>query len=207
MRRMHALLVFVGVAALLTLTPGPATAMVIRSALRGGRRHALATTLGNSVGILFWGTASAVGVSALVAASEAAFLVLRIGGAIVLVAMGIASLRRRGTPAEALEPVAEPSAARGFRDGLVTCLANVKVAVFFFAFFPQFVPSGAPMLPTALAMCLVIVVFDLAWYSTVALAVTRVRRAFVASPWPRRIERLTGGVLVGLGLRLALQSR
>jgi threonine/homoserine/homoserine lactone efflux protein len=140
-----------------------------------------------------------------VAASEAAFLVLRVGGAIVLVWMGVGSLRR-GPQLEALEP-ADPSAARGFRDGLVTCLANVKVAVFFVALFPQFVPSGAPMLPTALAMCLLIVAFDLVWYSTVALAVTRVRGAFLASRWPRRIERLTGGVLVGLGLRLALASR
>ena len=202
---MHGLLVFVGVAAVLTLTPGPSTAMVIRSALRGGRRQALMTTLGNSAGILFWGVTSAVGVSALVAASEAAFLVLKIGGAIVLVWMGISSLRR-GPRLETIER-AEPSAARGFRDGLVTCLANVKAAVFFVALFPQFVPSGAPMLPTALAMCLVIVVFDLIWYSTIALAVTRVRRAFVASRWPRRIERVTGGVLVGLGLRLALESR
>jgi threonine/homoserine/homoserine lactone efflux protein len=202
----HALLVFVGVAALLTLTPGPATAMVIRSALRGGCRHALATTCGNSVGILFWGVASAIGVSALVAASEAAFLVLKVGGAVVLVSMGLASLRRGPRPEE-LEPVAAPSAARGFRDGLVTCLANVKAAVFFVALFPQFVPSGAPMLPTALAMCLLIVAFDLVWYSTLALAVTRVRGAFVAGRWPGRLERLTGGVLVGLGLRLALESR
>jgi threonine/homoserine/homoserine lactone efflux protein len=201
----HALLVFVGVAVVLTLTPGPATAMVIRSALRGGRRHALMTTLGNSLGILFWAVASAVGVSALVAASEAAFLVLKVGGAVLLVSMGIASLRRRPRP-EAFEPV-EPSAARGFRDGLVTCLANVKAAVFFVALFPQFVPSGAPMLPTALAMSLLIVALDLVWYSTLALAVTRVRGAFVASRWPRRLERVTGGVLVGLGLRLALESR
>jgi threonine/homoserine/homoserine lactone efflux protein len=202
----HGLLVFAGVAALLTLTPGPATAMVIRSALRGGRRQALATTFGNSVGILFWGVASAIGVSALVAASEAAFLVLKVGGAIVLVSMGVASLRRGPRP-EKLEPVAAPSTARGFRDGLVTCLANVKLVVFFVALFPQFVPSGEPMLPAALAMCLLIVVFDLVWYSTVALVVTRVRGAFVASRWPRRVERLTGGVLVGLGLRLALESR
>jgi threonine/homoserine/homoserine lactone efflux protein len=205
MAPVHGLLVFVGVAALLTLTPGPATAMVIRSALRGGRRHALATTAGNSVGILFWAVASAIGVSALVAASEAAFLALKVGGAILLVWMGVTSLRR-GPRLETIEPE-EPSASRGFRDGLVTCLANVKAAVFFVALFPQFVPSGAPMLPTALAMSLLIVAFDVVWYSTLALVVTRVRGTFVASRWPRRIERVTGGVLVGLGLRLALETR
>jgi threonine/homoserine/homoserine lactone efflux protein len=205
MGRVHGLLVFAGVAVIVTLTPGPATAMVIRSALRGGRRHALMTTLGNSVGVLFWGLASALGVSALVAASEAAFLVLKIGGAIVLVSMGIQSFRRRGAAPE--HRPGELSTARGFRDGLVTCLANVKLAVFFVALFPQFVPSGEPMLPTALAMSGLIVALDLVWYSTIALAVTRVRRAFVASRWPGRLERVTGGVLVGLGLRLALESR
>jgi threonine/homoserine/homoserine lactone efflux protein len=69
------------------------------------------------------------------------------------------------------------------------------------------VPSGAPMLPAALAMSALIVALDLVWYSTLALLVTRVRRAFVESGWPRRIERVTGGVLVGLGLRLAFESR
>jgi threonine/homoserine/homoserine lactone efflux protein len=201
----HAFLVFAGIAVVVTLTPGPATAMVIRSALRGGRRRALMTTIGNSVGVLFWGVASAVGISALIAASEAAFVVLKVGGAIVLVWMGIQSFRRSG--GEALERPWADAAAHGFRDGLVTCLANVKLAVFFVALFPQFVPSGEPMLPTALGMSVLIVALDLVWYSTLALAVTRVRRAFVASRWPGRLERLTGSVLIGLGLRLAVESR
>src|SRR5437868_15521288 len=89
---MHGLAVFVGVAAVVTLTPGPATAMVVRSALRGGRRSAFLTTLGNSVGVLAWGNASAIGVSALIAASEIAFVALKVAGAIVLVWLGVRSL-------------------------------------------------------------------------------------------------------------------
>jgi threonine/homoserine/homoserine lactone efflux protein len=69
------------------------------------------------------------------------------------------------------------------------------------------VPSGDPVLPAALAMAGLIVALDLVWYSTIALAVTRVRHAFSAGPWRARIERVTGGVLVGLGLRVALESR
>src|SRR5256885_11732605 len=92
---MHGLAVFVGVAAVVTLTPGPATAMVIRSALRGGRRAAFLTTLGNSVGVLAWGIASAVGVSALIAASEVAFVVLKVTGALVLVCLGAQAVARR----------------------------------------------------------------------------------------------------------------
>ena len=203
---MHGLAVFAGVALVVTLTPGPATATVIRSALRGGRRSALATTLGNSLGVLFWGVASALGVSALVAASEAAFLALKVGGAIVLVWLGVQSLlhgRRGGVPA-APAGVWSPHA---FRDGLVTSLANPKLAIFFVSLFPQFIQRGHSSLATGVTMAGLIVSLDLVWYSTLALIVTRLRRAFVTGAWQRRLERVTGSVMVGLGLRLALESR
>jgi threonine/homoserine/homoserine lactone efflux protein len=204
----HSLLVFTGVAVLVTLTPGPATAMVIRSALRGGWRDALLTTLGNSIGVLFWGCASAVGISALVAASEIAFAVLKVGGAIVLVSLGIQTFvrsRRQGhLPKTQDLPVRSVHA---FRDGLVTSLANPKLAIFFIALFPQFIPKGDPVLPTALEMSTLIVALDLVWYSAVALAVTRVRGILGGSRWPARLERVTGSLMIGLGLRLALESR
>jgi threonine/homoserine/homoserine lactone efflux protein len=89
----------------------------------------------------------------------------------------------------------------------VTSLANPKLAVFFVALFPQFIPAGSPVLPSALAMAATIVVLDLVWYSALAYGVARTRRAFVQGAWMRRVERLTGGVLVALGLRLALERR
>jgi threonine/homoserine/homoserine lactone efflux protein len=202
----HGLAFFLGVAVVVTLTPGPATAMVIRSALRGGRRAALLTTIGNSLGVLFWGVASALGVSALIAASEAAFLVLKIGGAVVLVALGVQSFvrSRRGlTKARELD-VWSPHA---FRDGLVTALANPKLAIFFVALFPQFLERGHSSVLTGIAMAGLIVALDLVWFSVLALVVTRLHRAFVTGPWQRRLERLTGSVMVGLGVRLALESR
>jgi threonine/homoserine/homoserine lactone efflux protein len=96
---------------------------------------------------------------------------------------------------------------RALRDGLITSLANPKLAVFFVALFPQFVPRGTPVLPAALAMVCVIVVFDLIWYSVLAALVSRARRHFVEGRWARRVERVTGAVLVGLGVRLALERR
>src|SRR3954449_11242748 len=116
------LLAFAGVAVVVTLTPGPATALIVRSALRGGRHSALQTTLGNATGILFWAVASAIGISALVAASEVAFVVLKVAGAITLIALGIESFRHRER-FEQRRP--------GYRTGLVTGLANPKLAVFF----------------------------------------------------------------------------
>jgi threonine/homoserine/homoserine lactone efflux protein len=198
------LTVFLGVAVVVTLTPGPATAMVVRSALRGGRRSAFLTTLGNSLGVLFWGVASAVGVSALITASEAAFLALKIAGAVVLVWLGVQSLRRRREHVAHHVGTWTPHA---FRDGLVTAFANPKLAIFFVALFPQFLERGHATLETGIGMAGLIVALDLVWFSALAFVIARARRAFVSGPWQRRLERLTGSVMVGLGLRLALETR
>jgi threonine/homoserine/homoserine lactone efflux protein len=174
--------------------------MVVRSAARGGRRHALLTTIGNSVGVLAWGCFAAVGIAALVATSAEAFAAVKLVGAVVLIVLGVQSLRGHRSAAHAA-----PTAP--LRDGFVTSLANPKLAVFFAALFPQFVPAGAPVLPAALLMAATIVAFDLVWYSTLAYLVARAKRAFVEGPWLRRFERVTGAVLVGLGVRLALERR
>jgi threonine/homoserine/homoserine lactone efflux protein len=196
---------FVPVAIVVTLTPGAATAMIVRNALRGGSRAGVLTIAGNSIGVVAWALLSVLGISALVAASEAAFVALKVTGAVVLVWMGVQSLRRSraGAAAEATEP--QP--ARPLRDGLITSLANPKLAVFFAALFPQFVPDGASVLWSALLMAAMIVAFDLVWYSALAYLVARARRAFVEGPWLARAERVTGAVLVGLGVRLALERR
>jgi threonine/homoserine/homoserine lactone efflux protein len=201
---LRALVAFLPVAALITITPGAATAMVVRSAVRGGRRRALHTTIGNSIGVLAWGCFAAVGIAALVAASAEAFTAIKLVGAVVLVVLGLRSLR--GHRADAL-PERREGGGAPVRDGLVTSLANPKLAVFFAALFPQFVPSGASVLTSALIMAAMIVSLDLLWYSTLAYMVARARRALVDGPWLARAERLTGAVLVGLGVRLALERR
>jgi threonine/homoserine/homoserine lactone efflux protein len=202
------LLTFLPVAALLTVTPGAATALVVRNAARGGRRSAFFTTTGNSLGVLAWGCFAAVGIATVVATSAAVFDAVKLAGALVLVVIGLRSIRRR--------PEADPDAAGGpgvvsgraaLRTGLITSLANPKLAVFFVALFPQFIPPGAGVLPSALAMVGVILTLDLIWYSLLAFLVARARRAFVAGGWGRRIERVTGAVLVGLGIRLAFERR
>jgi threonine/homoserine/homoserine lactone efflux protein len=190
---------FVPIAVLVTITPGAATAMVVRSAMRGGWRAGLRTIAGNSIGVVAWALLSIAGISALVAASEIAFLVLKLTGAAVLVWLGIQSLRRAGAPA-----VIEPRRGRAFRDGLVTSLANPKLAVFFVALFPQFIGDDGDVLLTTLAMAAMIVAFDLVWYTTLAVLASRAKAGFMASRAGRRLERATGAVLIALGLRVAL---
>ena len=128
---LHSLLAFLPVAAVLTLTPGVATALVVRSAVRGGRREALLVTAGNSLGVLAWAVFAAVGVAAVVAASAELFTTIKLAGALVLVILGLQGLLARKTDAP------PPPPGRALRVGLVTSLANPKLAVFFVALFPR----------------------------------------------------------------------
>jgi threonine/homoserine/homoserine lactone efflux protein len=191
---------FLPIAVVVTITPGPATAMVVRSALRSGWRSGVLTVAGNSIGVVAWGLLSLLGISALVAASEVAFLTLKLVGAAVLIWLGVQSLRGGGEPVEA------PGASAGpFRDGLVTSLANPKLAVFFVALFPQFLDGGAAVLPTTLLMAAMIVAFDFAWYTSLAVMVSRAKEGFMRTRVARWTERITGSVLIALGARVAIE--
>lgn len=198
------LISFLGVAVLVSLLPGPATALVVRSAAVHGRREAFHTVLGNSTGILFWALASVLGISALVAASEAAFFGLKVVGAVVLVYLGVQALRGVRTAAgEGRSGIAR----KPFAQGLLTSGANPKLAVFFVALFPQFVPDGGAVLPYTLAMAAILIAVDLVYFTALAWVVSRAKRAVVGSRLARRVEQLTGAVMIGLGVRVALESR
>jgi threonine/homoserine/homoserine lactone efflux protein len=198
----HSVWEFLLVALVVTLTPGPATALVLRVAARDGRTAALGTVAGHSVGVLLWAGLSALGVSSLVLASQVAYDVLRFGGAVVLIVLGVRSLLHRRSD-EVPQPLPRLT---GWRIGLLTSAANPKLAVFFVALFPQFLSPGSAVLPAALAMGAVIVLYDVIWFSLLAWGVDRAGRVF--RPRIRRaLERTTGGVMIALGLSVAAESR
>jgi RhtB (resistance to homoserine/threonine) family protein len=199
---------FIPIAALLTITPGAATAMVVRSSMSGGWRAGVRTVAGNEVGVVVWAVLSVAGISALIAASEIAFVALKVIGAAVLVGLGVQSLRA-ARRAETLPAPDQPQPRRRhpFRDGVVTSLANPKLAVFFVALFPQFVGRRDTVLATALLMAALIVVFDFAWYTALAVIVSRARHAFDRSRLARWFERISGSILIALGVRVAVESR
>lgn len=191
---------------MVTVTPGPATALVVRSALRGGGRAAAATIAANSLGVLCWGLLSVLGISALVAASEVGFAVLKAAGAVVLVVLGVQALRRAGRH-EKVPAGRDPLAGRAaFRDALLTGITNPKLALFFVALFPQFVPAGASVLPATLLMATTIVVLDVLWYGTLAALVVRARTSVLGSRVAAWLERVTGALLIALGGRVALDA-
>jgi threonine/homoserine/homoserine lactone efflux protein len=173
--------------------------MVIQSAARDGRSHAIRAMLGDAAGLALWGVASMLGVSALVVASHAAYTALKVVGAIVLIAYGVAAIRRarRNEPAAPREPRAQRAA---FRMGLITALSNPKVGLFYVALLPQFVPAGQPVLPATLLLAGIQITLSCAWYFVIASAVGRAREAFVRRR--AKIQAFTGSLMIGFGLKV-----
>ena len=212
----ESVLAFAGVAALLTVTPGADMALVTRSALLDGRGPAFATTLGICLGLVAWAVASAAGLAALLSASATAFLIVKVAGAVYLVGLGLAAIRRALRDESAAEPpLGRPSRSRragrpggsAFRQGLVSNLLNPKIAVFYTTVLPQFIAPGDPALAISLVLVLIHVCLTLAWLSGYAYAVGRAGDALRRPIFRRMLDALTGLVLVALGARLAFVQR
>jgi len=203
--------VFLGVIALLTITPGADMAMVARSVFMGGRRAAFATTLGIGAGCFIWALASAAGVAAVLAASETAYDTLRLVGAAYLVWLGVQSLwaaahgyggaqlgSAANTRSEATSSLRTP-----FRQGLLTNLFNPKIALFYTTFLPQFIGPGDPVLLLSMAMAGVHILLGIVWLSAYAWLLDHAVEAFRGSRIRRVLDSVTGAVLVALGIRVA----
>jgi RhtB (resistance to homoserine/threonine) family protein len=195
------LLAFFGVAVVLTLTPGPDMALVLRNTLRGGRSAGLRTVGGIAVGLLGWATASALGVAAVLAASATVFTALKLAGAAYLVYLGIQALRavRRDEA-----PVDEAPRRTGspFRQGLVTNLLNPKLAVLFTTLLPQFISPDDPAVAKSVLLAAIFVSFGLTWLVTYTHIVSLVAHS---RGFRRVTEAVSGVVLVALGARLAFE--
>jgi RhtB (resistance to homoserine/threonine) family protein len=206
---MH-LLPFLTVAAIVIVTPGVDMALVTKNALFHGRRSALATAAGINLGILFWTVAAAAGLAAVIAASQTAFTAIKLGGALYLIYLGLRALRASWTrdprSAQALRP-APISSKVAFRQGLFSNVLNPKIAVFFTSLLPQFVdPSGAATLQLVLLGAL-FNAMGIVWLVAYAIVAARGRDVLGRPPIKRALDRLSGLVLVGLGVRLALDER
>ena len=201
---MHSqLMPFVGTAILIALTPGADTALVVRNALVAGPVSARRTALGSSTGLLVWGAASACGIAAVLNASAAVFSAVKLAGALYLVWLGLKAIRHAGAHEAS-------SSARGgspFRQGLLCNLLNPKAGIFFTALLPQFVSPDDPALLVALLMTAIAAATSLGWLSVYATVVPRAGDVLRRPPVRRALDRVTGVVLIGLGLRLALTRR
>jgi threonine/homoserine/homoserine lactone efflux protein len=200
---------FVLLSALLIVTPGPDTALIIRNALAGGPRASTLSAIGVSVGILAWALAATFGVGVLLERSSVAFTVLKLVGAAYLCYLGVRSLFSR-EPGEVTGTAAQvggqSTAWSALRQGLLSNLLNPKTGAFFVTVMPQFLmPGDSPV-----RLAIMVGAFEsilLVWLIAYGHVVSRLGRTGLGLSLRRAMTRLSGVVLIGLGARLALERR
>ena len=201
---------FLGVSAVVIMTPGPDTAVTVRNTLLGGRLAGILTALGISTGQAIWALATSLGVVALLVASEILFQAVKYAGAAYLVWLGLnalidawrctsaatATARRDG-------PRLKPS--RAFAQGLISDLGNPKMAVFFASLLPQFVLPGEGMFAALMSLGLIFSLMTFVWLVSYAFVVAKAGEILRRPVIRRWIEAVTGTLLVALGVRIAAE--
>ncbi len=197
---------FLLVAAVVIVTPGQDTALTIRNTLVGARRGGVATAAGVSAGQAVWTLATSVGLAAVIAASEPLFRAVKLAGAAYLVFLGLQSLvhAARTRSVERERDTRRVAARRAARQGLLSNLANPKMAVFFTSLLPQF---GGESFGALLALGLVFCAMTFAWLAAYAVVVARAGDVLRRPRVRRALDAALGAVLVAFGLRLAAQPR
>jgi len=207
---------FVVAVVLISASPGPAMALILRRAALHGFRGAVPTVLGLEAGLYAWALFAAAGLAALVAASEVAFVVLRVVGAGFLLYLGLKAWRTawrigKTGPLQKITEDTSPSLRqswwRAFGEGALVMLANPKAAAFMIAFYPQFVPADQPLFSTTALLALLQVAVEIVLYLALAAVVGRAGAWFRRPVIRRRLEAVSGTVLIALGLRMAAATR
>ena len=201
---------FVLAVLLISASPGPAMALIFRRAALGGFSGAVPTVLGLELGLYVWALCAAAGLAAIVAASQVAFVILRVVGAAFLVYLGVRAWHaawRGGGPSAPPAEAARAGWGKAFGEGTLVQLANPKAAVFMVAFYPQFVPADRPLFATTAMLALLQVAIEIVFYLSLAAVVGRAGAWFRRTTIRRRLEAVSGTVLIALGLRLATTTR
>ena len=202
-----ALLAYTLAAALLTITPGLDTALVLRMAASEGARRATWSGLGIVTGCFAWAAIVAGGLSALLVASELAYNVLRWVGAAYLLYVGFKLLCK---PRDSFVNTTAPPQNGGrsaFARGALTNLLNPKVGIFYVSFLPQFIPPGVAIVPFTLLLGAIHALLGALWFLTLIAATRPLTRWLCRPSVLRRLDRTTGGIFIAFGARLALESR
>ncbi|NBH02156.1 LysE family translocator [Amycolatopsis sp. SID8362] len=190
------------------MSPGPDFVVVTRSSLTGGRRAGIAAGVGIALGVFAWVVAIALGVAAVLTASAVAFTVVKLVGAAYLVFLGVKAWLavRRGEYRDLGGDDREPlKAAAAFRQGLFTNLLNPKVAVYFLALLPQFLPADGSTLQT-LELAAIATAGTVLWFVTLAVVVGALKKVFRDARVRRGLDAVLGSLLVALGLKVAAET-
>lgn len=208
------LLLFLVGSILVTIVPGPDMALVMRQVFIGSTALAQRTIFGNLSGLVVHAVALAAGLSALLVASAEAYTVVKLAGAAYLVYLGVQTLRSARHPD--IEAAGEAAAARArpvpsmrtaYVQGLVSTVLNPKPALLFLTYLPQFIDESRAVLPQIAFLAGVHILVGLIWMTSYAHLVQRAHRTLTRRDIRRWLERVTGVVLIVLGLRVALERQ
>ena len=208
-----ALLAFTAAAGLLTVTPGPDTVLVLRTAAVEGARQARFAAFGICAGLFIWGTATSLGLTELLAVSRIAYNAVRIAGAGYLVYLGIRMWVRKPELHFETGPLSGAPSRNGnggrlwLVRGLLSNVLNPKVGVFYATLLPQFIPRGGSVIAYGFLFTLVHVAEGLLWLTLLTIAVGPLRSWLGRPTVTRGFDCGTGTVLIGAGLALALERR
>ena len=203
-----AIIAFAGVAALINVTPGLDTLLVLRTSISDGKAGGRFAALGIITGSCVWGLATAIGLTALLTASQVAFDVLRIAGAGYLGWLGLSALWGSRRRTESAPRQVEPDVARGrfgaFRAGMGTNLLNPKAGVFYISLIPQFIPHGSPVFGSTMLFTAVDVAESALWYWVVSGAAAALRERIRRRAFRRRMQQVSGVAFIGFAVNLLL---
>jgi len=208
-------LAFTGIAAILTLTPGADTMLVMRNVLARGQRAGILTSLGICSGLFFHATLSALGLSLILVRSAAVFDMVKLTGACYLIFLGSQSLWRALHRGASKIPDTHESVAieqkkeswRSIVEGLLTNVLNPKVAIFYLAFLPQFISPGDPVFAKSVMLAGIHFTLGITWLSLVTVFLGKMRELLTRPRIRGVIEATTGAVLIAFGVRLAMERR
>jgi threonine/homoserine/homoserine lactone efflux protein len=213
----HALIAFAATAALLTITPGLDTALVLRTAAVEGRQRAMLAGAGICLGCLTWGLAASLGIGLLFTASRLTYNGLRLVGAGYLIFLGVKMFR-----APSVCPIESPwsspvsgryasgsgrAGSRWFARGLLTNLLNPKVGVFYLTFLPQFVPPATNVAWFSMLLAAIHALEGILWFALLTLATGLFTQWLRCSGVAALLDRVTGAILVGCGIILIVREQ
>ena len=193
--------------AILILMPGPIVTLVIAQSLRHGTTTGLATVAGSSIGNALLVAAGAFGLSTAFVLFADLFDLIRWLGAGYLIWLGLREFRSKGTDLDVSKAGVPKAKATVFWQGIVVAITNPKTILFYAAFFPQFIDAAVPLVPQLVLMSVTFVVIAAIFDSGYALLAGRLRGALLGSRCAKIRSRITGSLLIGTGIGLALVRR
>ena len=199
---------FVAVTVPLVLMPGASTAVVLRNSVEGGTRAGVATAIGINTGSLCYGLLTAFGFAVALRRFPSAWTLLRAGGVAYLAWLGVQSLRKavvvRAGGTMSGERRDAQGAWRNMYEGFVTNALNPAIATFYLVLLPQFIPRGAPIVPSALTLTAVHIALAVTWHMCWAAAGGTLARTLAGGRPRQALEAFAGTALIALAITIAL---